>query len=119
MGLIGYSKLYTKKSLASAIAEILKGNHKFRGAPVIGGVQIGSPTAHHKNKPIGKSGRCTGLGSSEKNVEFSLLFLQQLQPKFSNLVRNLGLQRPLIKSHPEEKVPVKVHCELRRIKQQM
>ena len=49
-----------------------------------------------------KSGRGPGLRSSPKFWNSPLIFMQQLRLATSNLVRSLGLPRPIIKSHPEE-----------------
>jgi len=53
-----------------------------------------------------KSGCGPELGALAKIRGCPLVFLQRLKLATSNLVDSLGLPRPIIKSHPEEKVGV-------------
>jgi len=59
-----------------------------------------SPTnKSHQNK----NGCGPGLGELQKILGAPLIFLQRLKLATSNMVHSLGLPRPIIKSHPEEK----------------
>jgi len=48
-------------------------------------------------------GVAPGLGELPKLRAFPSIFLQRLKLATSNLMHSLGLPRPIIKSHPEEK----------------
>jgi len=67
------------------------------------GMLVWFAKAHHKIIPRGKSGRGPGLGELPKILGFPFNFLQRLKLATSNLVCCLGLPRPNIKLHLEEK----------------
>jgi len=67
------------------------------------GRQVSFAKAHHKISPRRKIGRGHGLGEHIIFWGSPLIFLQWLKLAISNLVRSLGLPRPIINSHPEEK----------------
>ena len=67
------------------------------------GMQLGFAKAHHKITPRRKSGCGPGLGELLKILGSPLIFLQRLKLATSNLVRSLGLPRPIIKSYAKEK----------------
>ena len=64
---------------------------------------LGFTKAHYKISRRRKMGLTLGLVSSPKFWSPSLIFLQRLKLGTSNLVCSLGLPRPLIKLHTEEK----------------
>jgi len=68
------------------------------------GTQLGFAKAHNKITTVGKSGGGLGLGKLLKILGFPVIFLQRLGLATSNLARSLGLPRPIIKSHTEERV---------------
>jgi len=67
------------------------------------GLQVGFDKAHHEITPITKSGRASRLRELPKVWGSPLIFLPWLNLVTSNLVDSLGLSRPIIKSHLEEK----------------
>jgi len=70
------------------------------------GMQLGFAKAHQNITSRGKSRRGRGLGELPKIYGPPLIFLQWLKLANSYLVCSLGLPRPIIKLHPEEKVGV-------------
>ena len=70
------------------------------------GEQLRFVKAHHKITPRGKSRRGHGLGKLPKILGSPLIFLQRLKLATTNLVCSLGLPRPIIKLHREEKLGV-------------
>jgi len=65
--------------------------------------QLGFAKAHDKIIRRRKSRHGPGLGVLPKIWGFSSIFTQWLKLATSNLVHNLGLPRPTIKPHPQEK----------------
>jgi len=65
------------------------------------GKQLRFAKAHHEIPLEEKVGMA--LGSSPKFGASPLIFLQRLELATSHLVHSLGLPRPIIKLHPEEK----------------
>ena len=70
------------------------------------GTQLGFATTHHKITSRGKSMGGPGLKELPKVMGSPIIYLQRLGQATSNFVYSLGLLRPIIKSHPEEKVSV-------------
>jgi len=70
------------------------------------GMQRGFAKAHHQISPEEKVDVALGYGSSPTFGASALIFLQWLKLATSNLVHSLGLPRPIIQSHSEEKVGV-------------
>jgi len=70
------------------------------------GTQLEFAKAHHQIPLKEKVGVALVYGSSPKFGASPLIFLQRMRMKLatSNLVQYLGLPRPIIKSHLEEKV---------------
>ena len=66
------------------------------------GTQLGFAKAHHKITPRGKVGWPWARGLP-KMLGFLIIFLQRLGLGTSNFIHDLGLPRPTIKPHPEEK----------------
>ena len=67
------------------------------------GTQLGFAKARHEITPRGTSGRGYGLGKIPKILESPFIISATAT---SNLVRNLGLPRHIIKLHQYEKVGV-------------
>jgi len=67
------------------------------------GTQLGFAKAYYKITPRGKSGGSLLLLELTKILGFPIILLQRLGLGTSTLVHNLGLTRPTIKPHPEEK----------------
>jgi len=71
------------------------------------GMQLGFVKAHHKITRSRKGVHGPGLAELPKIWGFFFnIYTQRLKLATSNLVHSLGLPRPIIKSHPEEKVGV-------------
>ena len=73
------------------------------------GKQLRFAKAHHKITHRRKGGHGPGLGELSKISGFLSIFIQWLS---SNLVHCLGLPRPTIKPHPEEKCTLACACLL-------
>jgi len=67
------------------------------------GSQLGFAKAHHKITRRRKGGHGPGYRSSPKSGGSPSIFTQWLKLGSSNLVHSLGLPRPTIKPHPEDK----------------
>jgi len=70
------------------------------------GMQLGFAKAQHKitRRRKGRDGRV--VGEFPNIWGFPSIFTQWLKLATSTLVHGLGLPRPMIRSHPEEKVAV-------------
>jgi len=55
------------------------------------------------NSHAEKKGHCTGLGELPQILRFHFNIYAMAAAETSNLVHSLGLPRPTIKPHPEEK----------------
>jgi len=69
-------------------------------------MQLGFAKAHYKITLKRKGRHGPGLGEPPKFRGSPSIFTQWLKLVTSNLVHSLGLSRPIVKSHPEEKVGV-------------
>ena len=67
------------------------------------GTQFGFAKAHYKITTIGKSGHVLELGKVAKFCGSTSIVTQWLKLRTLSLVHSLGLPRPTIKPHPEEK----------------
>jgi len=79
------------------------------------GMQLGFAKAHHKITRRRKGGHGPGLGKLPKFGGSPAIFTQWLNLATLNLIHSLGLPRPIIKSHPEEKKGGLGLSELRKI----
>ena len=67
------------------------------------GMPLGLTKGHHKITPRGESGRGPGLGKLRKILKSPFNTSATSELATANLVCSLGLPRPIIKLHTEEK----------------